>query len=125
MRARLTWFMVLSLCAVGGAPVAAADTRGPCAPGKSTPEIPGFAAAEVVDKPRPYYPDRALDEWGEGWVRLEFTVGPDGRVRDAAVTDAIGAKEFVIHTVGTLSRWRFNRRRATAFLSNRISARRR
>lgn len=69
--------------------------------------MPGFEPAQLIESTRPYYPPRAFYEWSEGWVSLEFTVGQDGAPKDIAVLDAIGAREFVVHAVGAVDRWRY------------------
>lgn len=108
MKTHIGWLIPIALIAAANPALADAAKRPTCG---EAPEafaaMPGFQPAQIVSKPNPVYPERALDDWSEGWVTLELTVGRDGAPRDIAVLDAIGAREFVIHTVGTVSRWRY------------------
>ena len=70
-------------------------------------DIPGFTRAELSDKRMPRYPDEALNSWSEGWALLEYAIAADGAVRDIAVIDAIGPKDFVKESVRAVSKWRY------------------
>jgi TonB family protein len=107
VKAHIGWLIPIALVAANSA-LADPAQRPTCG---DTPEafaaMPGFQPAQIVRKPNPVYPDRALDQWSEGWVSIELTVGQDGAPKDITVLDAIGAPEFVIHTVRTVSRWHY------------------
>lgn len=72
-----------------------------------TADIPGFAVAVPVERPKIRYPKAAEDDWSEGWVLLEFTVTPQGVPTKMSVVDAMGPKDFVKVAVDGVSRWRF------------------
>ncbi len=67
----------------------------------------GFQPAQAIEALKPSYPYKALNDWGEGWVLAEFAVTADGNVRDIAVVDAVGAKEFVTSSLAAISAQRF------------------
>ena len=58
----------------------------------------------------PVYPRQALREHTHGWVELEFTVTPDGKVRDIAVVDAQPTGTFERAATEALTGWRFRPR---------------
>lgn len=56
----------------------------------------------------PQYPRDALMQGIEGWVRIEFTIMPDGSVSDARVVDAEPRRGiFDREALRAISRWRF------------------
>lgn len=56
----------------------------------------------------PQYPREALMQGIEGWVRIEFTIMPDGSVADARVVDAEPRRGiFDREALRAISRWRF------------------
>lgn len=101
--------LALAFAVLSVAPFASADdVTARCARDAITRDIPGFTMAQIDDRPTPNYPRRALDDWSEGWVSLEYAVTADGEVRDVAVVDAIGSKEFVASAVKAVGRWSYN-----------------
>lgn len=78
-----------------------------CAGDPLRKEIPGFTEAVVDFKPIPQYPKEALNDWSEGWVLLEHAITAQGEVRDIAVIDAVGPKDFVTESIKTISKWRY------------------
>lgn len=56
----------------------------------------------------PQYPREALMQGLEGWVRIEFTIEPDGSVSRASVVDAHPRRGiFDREALRAISRWRF------------------
>jgi periplasmic protein TonB len=56
----------------------------------------------------PQYPRDALMQGLEGWVRVEFTINPDGSVSDARVVDAHPRRGiFDREALRAITRWRF------------------
>ncbi len=56
----------------------------------------------------PQYPREALMQGLEGWVRIEFTIEPDGSVSGARVVDAHPRRGiFDREALRAISRWRF------------------
>jgi TonB family protein len=68
------------------------------------------SALKVVHYVAPEYPQRALDRRVQGWVDLEFTVAPDGAVRDVAITEASHENYFRREAVAAVQQWRFEPR---------------
>lgn len=109
---RTSPFACLLATALAASPPAQADetaTKIPrtCTGDKITRDIPGFTMAANDFRPRPRYPTRSLDNWSEGWVLIENAIAADGSVRDIAVIDAVGTKEFVDEAVRAISTWRY------------------
>jgi periplasmic protein TonB len=73
------------------------------------------AAASVVPESEltrveyraPDYPRRAYRLRQEGWVALQFTVGPDGYPREISVTAAEPVEVFEDNAIAALERWRY------------------
>lgn len=61
---------------------------------------------DVVEKVVPDYPRRARQGGFDGWVKLEFTVTPEGRVSEAQVVDS-SSRIFHRDALVALQRWRF------------------
>lgn len=62
---------------------------------EGTRSIPAFVRAELVERPGPpRYPRRELQQRREGWVRVSFIVGVDGRPSDVFVEDSNGLRRF-------------------------------
>jgi TonB family protein len=53
------------------------------------------------------YPARAAAQGVEGWVEVEFTVGTDGRTRDALVTGSSPPGVFDQAATAAIARWRY------------------
>ena len=58
----------------------------------------------------PDYPPRAKQRGIEGWVVLEFTIGPAGNVQDPRVIDANPTAIFDQAALRAVRRWRYNPR---------------
>jgi protein TonB len=72
----------------------------------------------------PTYPPRALERGIQGWVDIEFTVGADGTVRDAAVKAAEPAGTFDRAAINAVERWRYEPRLINgAAVDTRVMAR--
>jgi protein TonB len=56
----------------------------------------------------PDYPARALSRGIEGWVLVEFTIGPSGTVVDPKVLDADPKNMFDDAALKAISRWKYN-----------------
>jgi TonB family protein len=60
----------------------------------------------VVKQVPPRFPDAAVRGGFEGWVDVEFTVAPDGRVQDVAVT-ASSSRIFHREALAAILSWHF------------------
>jgi protein TonB len=58
----------------------------------------------------PQYPRDALLKGLEGWVRVRFTILPDGSVADPSVVDAQPPRVFNREAVRAILRWKFKPR---------------
>lgn len=64
---------------------------------------------KVVGIP-PEYPMRALIDGTEGWVRVRFTISPNGAVRDPIVVSAEPRGTFDAAALTAIARWRYSPR---------------
>ena len=64
-------------------------------------------SAAAVEQPAPEFPDGRMRGGQEGWVRLHFVVGPDGRAVDPVVVDSTGGPLFEQAALDVVSGWRF------------------
>ncbi|BCX89780.1 periplasmic protein TonB [Methylomarinovum tepidoasis] len=73
--------------------------------GKPAPK----AASQVIPLVRipPRYPMRARMRRIEGWVKLEFTITPEGTVTDVKVVEAHPRGVFERAAIEAISRWKF------------------
>ncbi len=67
---------------------------------------PESALVRIAYTP-PTYPSRAAARGIEGWVDVEFTVGADGRPRDARVVNANPRAVFDSAALEAIARWRY------------------
>ena len=58
-------------------------------------------------KVAPIYPNRAASRGIEGWVRVEFTIRPDGSVADAVVVQAQPEAVFDDAALDAINQWQF------------------
>jgi TonB family protein len=73
----------------------------------------GVVAADEFDRVvarDPVYPLAALRNKTRGWVELEFTILPNGTVRDVAVVGAEPTGVFEAAASGALAQWQFRPR---------------
>jgi protein TonB len=63
--------------------------------------------AVLVRKVQPRYPVQAARMRRQGWVEVQFTVGTDGKVRDASVVGASPAHVFDHAALSAVRRWEF------------------
>jgi len=96
-------------------PTAGLAVPRPPAPSTQTePAVaPGIVAADEFDRVvarDPVYPAAALRNKTRGWVELEFTVMPNGAVRDVAVVGAEPNGVFEAAASAALADWRFRPR---------------
>jgi len=71
-------------------------------------DTPGLQMPIAVQAPNPKYTHADLKARVEGAISLEVTVGPDGRVRDAMVTDGLPISRVIEdRAFSALSEWRF------------------
>ena len=85
---------------------------------RTAPPPPSFAplpndlpvtefTATPIDQPAPTYPRRALESGREGKVRLRVTIGADGNVVSAEVTQAEPKGWFEAAAIEAVKRWRY------------------
>lgn len=72
------------------------------------PAIASAAEPKLVQAAQPEYPTAALRKQQQGWVEVEFTVGVDGKVRDAAVVKAEPPRVFDREAVRAIQRSSFS-----------------
>jgi periplasmic protein TonB len=56
---------------------------------------------------QPDYPPDAYRSRSQGWVEVEFTVGADGSVSNAAVVNAEPSRVFNSAALNAIKRWTF------------------
>ncbi len=98
----------------------------PWTPPTGTGELEGIGpvgtdqdAIAVVRIP-PFYPVRAETRGIEGWVRVRFTISPNGSVRDARVVAAEPEGEFEEAALTAIERWRYNPRVVNGVAVDRV-----
>ncbi len=78
------------------------------------PWKPGAPAAEgeaiPIQRVDPQYPQQALIDGAEGYVKFKILIGTDGRVLDVRVTEAAPGRIFVRSAVRAVRRWKFKPR---------------
>ena len=74
--------------------------------GRLPADIPGFKYARAIHKPVTY-PKVAERDTSEGWVALEHRIDANGQPQNIRVTDAIGPKIFVDHSLKGVAKWRY------------------
>jgi TonB family protein len=92
------------------APVAAVAEPAPAADaaqGKSGPSVVSASSLKRTRAVEPEYPSRALLKGVSGWVEMEFTVRPDGWVRDVKVRQAEPLGMFDGAALEAMRHWRF------------------
>lgn len=65
------------------------------------------AAVEIIRRPPPHYPAKAVRQHHEGTVLLQLTIGADGRPREIAVAQSSGFAELDAAAVASARQWRF------------------
>lgn len=91
----------ISVAFSGGPVVAAAWQAGdPASEGDIVPIV----------RIEPQYPREALLKGVEGWVKVRFTILPDGSVSDPSVVDAEPARLFNREAIRAILRWKFKPR---------------
>jgi len=70
----------------------------------------GVREAVAIRKPPPVYPRKAAKTGQEGWVKVEFTVTTDGKVKDPKVVSSRPRRVFDRSALKAISRWRFRPR---------------
>lgn len=63
-------------------------------------------SARPLYKMRPYYPKDAMYDGKEGMVRVEYSVGPDGKVYNPRVMES-SSKSFSKMAIETIQQWRY------------------
>lgn len=103
------------------------------APSGQTTEAaaPVTSGGELIHAEKPVYPRRALRQGEDGYVLLEFTITPDGRVINAAVTKASPRGRFEAAALDAIRQWQYQpfsengepvARRASQVLEFRLTA---
>lgn len=64
-------------------------------------------AAPPIKRVNPVYPADAARSGTTGYVELEYSIGPDGKVTDASVVDAKPGRVFVAAAVKAVKQWEF------------------
>jgi TonB family protein len=61
----------------------------------------------AIVQPAPEFPDGKMRGGQEGWVRINFVIGPDGRAIDPVVIDSTGGPLFEQAALDVVSTWQF------------------
>ena len=77
--------------------------------GHSNPGAPDSDVVPIV-RISPQYPRQALLNGIEGWVQIEFTITPEGRVSDPVVVEAKPRGMFDRAAIQAILRWKFKPR---------------
>lgn len=64
-------------------------------------------AANPIKRVDPIYPPDAARSGTTGYVEMEYSVGPDGKVTEVSVTDAKPGRVFVAAAVKAVKQWEF------------------
>ncbi len=90
----------------------AAAPAAPAAPAASAAESAPSNDAEVIplNEVLPVYPDNARRRGIEGYVKLAFTITPDGKVENVRVVESSPANVFDREARRAAVRWRFSPR---------------
>lgn len=68
--------------------------------------LPAFAG-NPIKRVEPVYPADAARAGITGYVELEYSVGPDGKVTDVSVVDAKPGRTFVAAAIKAVKQWEF------------------
>ncbi|WP_374249341.1 TonB family protein [Thermomonas sp.] len=71
-----------------------------------TLSLPALAGAPIK-RVNPVYPPDAARSGTTGFVELEYSIGPDGKVTDASVVNAQPGRVFVAAAVKAVKQWEF------------------
>jgi TonB family protein len=75
---------------------------------ETTRIVQGFVGAELIERPGPpRYPPGELQRGREGWVRVSFIVGVDGKPSDVVVEDSNGLWSFERAALGWIDGLRY------------------
>jgi TonB family protein len=64
-------------------------------------------SAAAIKQPAPEFPDGKMRGGQEGWVRIDFVIGADGRAVDPVVVDSAGGPLFEQAALDAVSGWQF------------------
>ena len=64
-------------------------------------------AANPIKRVDPVYPAEAARSGTTGYVEVEYSIGPDGKVTDVSVIDAKPGRVFVAAAVKAVKQWEF------------------
>lgn len=68
---------------------------------------PAFADLKPTKRVEPQYPTEAARSGTTGFVELEYTVDPSGKVESVSVTNAKPARTFEKAAVAAVKQWEF------------------
>jgi len=68
--------------------------------------FPAFAG-NPIKRVEPVYPPEAARSGTTGYVELEYSVGPDGKVTEVSVVDAKPGRVFVAAAIKAVKQWEF------------------
>lgn len=69
--------------------------------------VPPAHAGNPIKRVDPVYPPDAARSGTTGYVEVEYSVGPDGKVTDVSVVDAKPGRVFVAAAVKAVKQWEF------------------
>jgi protein TonB len=76
-------------------------------PPPTTPQGRVSGVAQPIVRMEPDYPRGALERGAEGWVQLQFTVGPAGTTTDVVVVDSDPKGVFDAAAVKAVQHWKY------------------
>ncbi|MFN7184562.1 MAG: energy transducer TonB [Thermomonas haemolytica] len=69
--------------------------------------VPPVFAGNPIKRVDPVYPPDAARAGTTGYVEVEYSIGPDGKVTDVSVVDAKPGRVFVAAAVKAVKQWEF------------------
>jgi TonB family protein len=100
---RRVWLLFAAI-ALSGASITLLPVKSPAQDG-STGEVKDHGGRKVKSSVKPIYPDVARQMHITGTVRLEATVAPDGKVRDARVVG--GSPMLAQEATNAVKKWKY------------------
>jgi protein TonB len=115
------WLAAFALAAVACSGVPSHNSRNPA----PMPPIPDGSCAdpalrrimeadtprpvrpELLARPKPAMPSRALAAGVQGWVCVRYTIAPDGHILDATVSSASPPGYFEEAALRSVQRWKY------------------
>ena len=69
--------------------------------------IESYTSAKPLEKQAPKFPKLAARRGSDGWVKVSYVIGKDGKVKDVVAIDSIGESALVRAAVSAVKEWTF------------------